>query len=156
MLVDYGYVPTTPANNAPHYLYGRGTDCDHQVELPVREERISCPLCASEHEFSLLKRIFLSPNMEQVWWEHWNPTTGHVESDRKRMEERMHRHSETISEQLGIRHNFERIDHSEIVREREKKGPDRNGKTVHSGLQSTHDRAVADGRKPSKGKFVWK
>lgn len=154
MLLDYGYIPAPVANNAPHYLYGKGTDCEHQVELPIREERISCPLCASEHEFSLLKRIFLAPYCEQVWWSHYNPTTGRMESDRKAMQRHLTDHSHRISDELGIGHEYKRIDPSEVLKERAAKGADRNGKTVEGALVSTHNRAVAEGRKQSKGKFV--
>jgi hypothetical protein len=149
MLVDYGIVPKFVVGS-PHYLYGKGTDCDHQVELPVREERLSCPLCASEHQFSLLKRIFLAPAMEQVWWSHWNPTTGQEESDRKRMQHHLNEKADRASERLGIAHEFHRNDFTALRQEAE-----RAGKDTQTPLRSTHDRAVKAGTKESKGRFTF-
>lgn len=155
VLIELGYMQVA-MTQAAHYLYGRGT-CEHTVEVPINDsDTIWCPVCQWENlEPSQLKRIYVSPAQQQVWHEHWNWTTGRVESDRKGMEEELHRHSQTISEELGIAHEFERIDHSELIAAREAKGADRNGKEVGSGWQSQHDQAVKDGRKDSKGKYVW-
>lgn len=153
-LIDRGYLNTAPANNAPHWLYGKGTDCTHTVELPIHESYISCPICASEHETSLLKRIYVSPNALPVWHEFYCPATGRVESDRRRMEQNMAAHSDKISADLGIAHNIVRTDYHELWKLAEERGEDPNGKSVHTGLKSQHDTAVAEGRKESRGRFV--
>jgi hypothetical protein len=152
-LFDLGYLPLLPATNAPRYLYGKGDHCAHVVEVPIRESRLWCPVCKlTDQSPSMLKRIFVAPAMQQVWHEHFNWTTGQLESDRKRMEEHLHAHSSQISEDLGIGHTFERTDPSEL---RKMAKTNKNGNTVETGLPATHDRAVQEGRKPSRGKFVW-
>lgn len=154
LLIDRGYLPGPVANNTPHYQYGKGTDCTHTVELPIRESHISCPICADNHDYSLLKRIYVSPNALPVWHTFYCPATGRVESDRRRMEQNMSAHSQKISEDLGIAHNIVRTDHTELWKMAEARGEDENGKSVHTGLKSQHDKAVAEGRKESRGRFV--
>jgi len=154
MLVDFGYLPVMPAVNSPHYTYGKGTDCAHTIEVPIRETHIACVLCATEHEHSLLRRIYTAPAMQQVWWEHWNPATGHVESDRKRMQHRLDAQADQVSESTGIGHTFTRGDFSEYGKDRAAKGADKYGKEFGEGLVATHNKAVASRKRDSKGKFV--
>ena len=152
ILYDLGMVDAIPANNAPKYLYRPNPErpeCDHTVELPIRETYLWCPLCALEGHHSQLKRTYLAPAMQQVWWEHWNPTTGQVESDRKRMQHHLNQQADEVSEKLGIAHEFHRNDFTALRKEAEAQGKD-----TQTPLRSTHDRAVAAGTKESKGRFV--
>lgn len=155
VLVDYGYIARAPANNATWYRYGKGSECDHTVKLPIREERLWCPICTVDSRYSQLRRIYEAPAQQQVWHEHWNMATGRVESDRKRMEQHGRAHADRISEELGIAHSFERADWSELRATAEADLPTAKTDSMAQALVSTHDRAVAEGRKESKGRFVY-
>jgi hypothetical protein len=155
LLIDYGFLDAPVANNACRYPFRphpEHRDCDHHVLLYSTDDTAWCPLCATEQRHSLLKRAWVAPTVQSMWHEHFNWTTGQLESDRKRMEEHLHAHSSQISEDLGIGHTFERTDPSEL---RKMAKTNKNGNTVETGLPATHDRAVQEGRKPSRGKFVW-
>lgn len=153
LLFELGYLPFVPANNKPHYLYGpyESSRCEHHVEVPIREQYLWCPVCKVEgDEPSMLKRKFVAPAMQQVWHEHYNFSTGRVESDRKRMEQHLRAKSDAVSESLGIKHNFIRADYGELKRHAENHGMD-----LQTSLEATHDRAVTEGRRESRGKYVW-
>jgi hypothetical protein len=152
LLIDRGMIDREPPNNARHWLYGKGSECEHTVELPINESTVWCPLC--DH-LSQLRKIFVAPAVQQVWHEHVNWATGRVESDRKRMEQYGRAHAEQVSEELGIAHGFERADPGELRREAERRGGTEKADKMAEALVSTHDRAVSEGRKESRGKFVY-
>lgn len=154
VLWDLGMIDRPPANNARYWLYGKGSECDHQVELPINESRLWCPLCTQAGEISQLKKIFVAPFQQEVWHEHFNVATGQVESDRKRMEAHGKAHADKISEELGIAHGFERADYGELRATAMETLPTGKTDSMQQALVSTHDQAVKDGRKDSKGKFV--
>lgn len=155
VLIDYGYIDREPPNNAIWYKYGKGSECGHVVRVPIREERLWCPICTTEGVYSQLRRVWESPSMQQVWHEHWNMATGRMESDRKQMEQHGKAHADKISEELGIAHSFERVDWSELRKTAEADLPTSKTDSMAQALVSTHDRAVAEGRKESKGRFVY-
>jgi hypothetical protein len=172
ILIEYGYITKPPVNNATWFPYGKsgcGQDecshfhCDHTVMLPTREERMWCPLCTMEGRYSQLKRIYECPQIHQVWHEFECMATGQTESDRKKMEMHGKDHAARISDELGIDHQFERVDYSELRREAENRKPNKKvtsvsktpGDDMAEAMVSTHDQAVKDGRKQSKGRFTF-
>lgn len=165
-LAYLGWVTDPPATNAPYYTFGPVdglSACDHRVEMQFRDgDETWCPICSFDHHHSRLRRkITQAPHAAQVWHDFYSPATGRVETDRKKFTQRGKAHVDAVSEELGIDHSFERTDASDLMANIN--GADRSltGRRGQSkadqaaeALATTHDVAVAQGRKESKGTFV--
>jgi hypothetical protein len=139
------------AANQPHFTYGRGSNCDHTIDLPIREQTVWCPLCRLEdRELSQLRRVFHSPSVRAVMHEHHNLTTGQVESDHRKFATHLSDAAKRHEDRLGFPAKYEPTHPVELRREME-----RMGKDTELGLPATHDRQIATGEKESKGKFVY-
>jgi hypothetical protein len=153
-LLDHGFLAEPVANNAPRYPYRPNPalpECDHHVLLPYRDDIVWCPICASAGHHSQLKRAWLSPSMQQVWWEHHNMATGQLESDRRRMDVHLADASKRAEDRLeGTPANFVRTDYTELRKLKAERGGD-----ITLGLDATHDRAVQEGRKDAVGKTTF-
>ena len=159
-LVEIGWLNDLPANNAPWYTFGPGpaSSCDHWIEMQYRDgDETWCPLCSTENRHSRLRRkILAAPHATQVWHSFHSHVTGREESDRRSFERHGSDHAKKISDELGIGHSFSRTDASDLrktVTGYDRKGRDREA-VAGEALRATHDRAVAEGRKESKGKTV--
>lgn len=139
----------------PQHVYeGRcpvHSDADHEVVCQLtsntNESMLWCDDdCKEAGEWTQLRKCWREQGvrMATVWQDTGIPnlTTGRVESDPKKFREHLKVASREMEERLGIPVDFQPTDPSD---------------TYHSdeGLDATHDRAVADGRKDSRGRFVW-
>lgn len=160
ILIDYGHLEPdqTVPNNVTWYPYAKGSECSHRVSFPATvvgsppEATISCPLCAMEHNYSLLRRVFENPSMPPVWHEHYNHTTNAIESDRRGMDRHLKQMSEEATARNGIAHNFVRTDPAEmraLVTDTKKQDE------MSEALVATHNQRVKEGKKESKGRFTF-
>jgi len=167
-LVEIGWLTDLPANNARWFTYGpapadkKGNPypdvCDHWIEMQYRDgDETWCPLCATEHRRTRLKRkILQAPHAPPVWHSFYSHATGQEESDRKAFQRHGSDHAKRQSDELGIGHSFTRTDSSEILSTMtgtDRKGRDRDT-VVGEALRATHDKAVADGRKAPTEKKI--
>lgn len=154
LLLDYGFLAEPVAINAPRFPYKphpEHLDCEHHVLLPYRDDSVWCPICATEGHHSLLKRAWVAPAMWQVWWEHQNMATGQLESDRHRMDVHLADASKRAEDRLeGTPANFVRTDYTELRKLKAERGGN-----IEAGLASTHDKAVAEGKKERVGKTTY-
>lgn len=103
-------------------------------------------LCRGTYEWTRLRKSYsaMGTNFAQVWHDTGVPnlTTGRVESDPKKFATHLRDQSRIMEERLGMPVDYQPCDPSD---------------TFHSdeGLDATHDRAVRDGQKDSRGRFVW-
>lgn len=161
-LVELGFLAVLPPINATRWLYTSRPEgnppgrCQHAVEVPIRERGIWCPACRlTEQPPSYLQRTWTAPNMHQVWHSHFNLTTGKEESDPRKFEDSLRRSADRQSEITNIEHTYTRSDPTEIFNHRAEQGESKRGHDPRAGLKSTHDRAVAEGRKEPTGKTTW-
>lgn len=120
-----------------------------QVTSNVRESFIWCDECRESREYTQLKKSYQSQgvSMAQVWHDTdtINLSTGRVESDPRKFKEHLRIKSEEMEERLGIKVDYQPVDLTD---------KDALGVT-DEGMDATHDAAVRDGRKDSRGRFVW-
>lgn len=138
-------------STAPCPLYGDACDRSVTCQLTtnINESVIWCNECAEQHEWTQLKKSFqaMGTNFARVWHDTGIPniTTGRVESDPKKFATHLRDESRRAEERLGMPVNYEPVDLTD---------KDALGVT-EEGMDATHDRAVKDGRKDSRGRFVW-
>jgi hypothetical protein len=104
-------------------------------------------LCSEQSLWTRLKKSYASmgTRFATVWQDtgQVNMTTGRVESDPKKFAQHLRDKSRIMEERLGMPVDFQPCDPSDTRIDSDE------------GLDSQHDRAVRDGRKDSRGRFVW-
>ena len=113
-------------------------DPDDSTKQLYDSKQMFCESCAAVFR----RRFgFSTPAMMH---EHYNPALGRTVSSRREMREAAKMASERATERTGIFHDYQPVDLRDPS-----VAPDSD-----DGLQSQHDRAVEEGRKESKGRFV--
>lgn len=113
-------------------------DPDDPTKALYDSKQMTCSSCAEPFR----RRFgFSTPAMMH---EHYNASLGRVVSSRREMREAAKVASAEATERTGILHDFQPVDLRDPS-----VAPDSD-----DGLQSQHDRAVVEGRKESKGRFV--
>lgn len=141
---QYVYEGKCPVHSTPD----REVFC--QLTSNVNESIIWCDDdCREMQEWTQLRKSFQSQGtaFATVWQDTdtVNLTTGRVETDARKFAQHLRDRSAQESERLGMTVDFQPVDPT-----------DRDALGVtDEGLDATHDRAVADGRKDSRGRFVW-
>lgn len=120
-----------------------------QLTTNTNESMLWCQECAREHEYTQMKKSYqeMGTSFATVW-QHTdipNLTTGRVETDPKKFAIHLREQSEIMGERLGMKVDYQPVDMTD---------KDALGVT-DEGLDATHDRAVAEGRKDSRGRFVF-
>lgn len=101
-------------------------------------KQVACESCSTPFR----RRFgFSTPAMMH---EHYNPALGRTVSSRREMREAAKVASAEATERTGILHDYQPVDLRDPS-----VAPDSD-----DGLQSQHDRAVEEGRRESKGRFV--
>lgn len=127
---------------------GNPADIRCQVVSNIRESGIWCDECgeAETPDPCLLMRSFTAAPFTPatVWHDTDTPnmTTGRVESDPKKFARHLAEQSEIMAERLGMPVDYQPCDPADTY-------------VSDEGLDATHDRAVSEGRKDSRGRFVW-
>lgn len=120
-----------------------------QLTTNTNETMLWCQECASAHEYVQLKKAYQEQGVSfpRVWQDIGipNPTTGQVESDPRKFREHLHVASEQMAERLGMKVDYQPVD----LTDRDALG------VTDEGMDATHDQAVKDGRKDSRGRFVF-
>lgn len=105
--------------------------------------------CRSTGAWTQMKKSYQSmgTSFGRVWHNPGTPhlATGKPVSGMKDLKEQLHVASEEMGERLGMAVNYEPVDLSE----KEALG------VTEEGMDSTHDMAVKQGRKDSRGRFVF-
>lgn len=142
----------------PQYVYeGRcpiHSTADHEVICQLssntNESMLWCEDdCAATQQWTALRKSFQSmgTRFARVWQDtgQVNLATGRVESDPRKFEEHLHVASREAEERLGMAVDYQPTDPTDT---------DALGVT-EEGMDATHDQQVRDGRKDSRGRFVW-
>lgn len=121
-----------------------------QLTTNVNETQLWCrDDCQIEQEWVALKKAYASMGVAMATvWQHTdipNLTTGRVETDPKKFATHLREQSEIMGERLGMKVDYQPVD----MTDREALG------VTDEGMDSTHDIAVKEGRKDSRGRFVW-
>ncbi len=120
-----------------------------QLTTNVNESMLWCQDCSAAREYTQLKKSYQSQgiSMATVWHDtgEINLTTGRVESDPRKFATHLRDQSEIASERLGMPVDYQPVDMTD---------KDALGVT-DEGMDATHDQAVRDGRKDSRGRFVF-
>lgn len=102
--------------------------------------------CRDMHEWTQLRKCWqaMGTMFATVWQDTDIPnlTTGRVETDPKKFARHLADKSKEMEDRLGMPVDYQPCDPSDTY-------------VSDEGLDATHDRAVADGRKDSRGRFVW-
>jgi hypothetical protein len=138
-------------STVPCPIYGDA--CDRSVTCQfttnVNESVIWCSECSEQHEWTQLKKCFqaMGTNFATVWQDTDTPnlTTGRVETDPKKFARHLREQSEIMGERLNMKVDYQPVDMTD---------KDALGIT-DEGMDSTHDVAVREGRKDSRGRFVF-
>ncbi len=105
--------------------------------------------CKSAHEWVQLKKSYADMHISTatVWQDTGIPnlTTGRVESDARKFATHLREQSEIMGERLGMAVDYQPVD----MTDRDALG------VTDEGLDATHDAAVREGRKDSRGRFVF-
>lgn len=121
-----------------------------QVTSNVNESGIWCAECGTEASiYTRLKKAYASmaTRFSKVWHDTGIPnmTTGRVESDPRKFAAHLREQSEIMGERLGMKVDYQPVD----LTDKEALG------VTDEGMDATHDRAVAEGRKDSRGRFIF-
>lgn len=121
-----------------------------QITSNINESGIWCAECGGEaSSYTRLKKAYASmaTRFSRVWHDTGIPnmTTGRVESDPRKFAAHLREKSEEMGERLGIKVDYQPVDLTD---------KDALGVT-DEGMDATHDRAVAEGRKDSRGRFLF-
>ena len=120
-----------------------------QLHTNTNESSLWCQECSSHREYTQMKKSYQEQGVSfpRVWQDIGipNPTTGQVESDPRKFREHLHVASREMEERLGMKVDYQPVDMTD---------KDALGVT-DEGMDATHDRAVAEGRKDSRGRFVF-
>lgn len=105
--------------------------------------------CRDNQEWTALKKCWaaMGTRFARVWHDTDTPNlaTGRVETDPRKFREHLHVASREAEERLGMAVDYQPTDPT-----------DRDALGVtDEGMDTTHDQAVRDGRKDSRGRFVW-
>lgn len=139
---------TTPTGCPAHSSPIRKVIC--QLITNVNESSLWCPdACKEMHEWTHLKKAYASMGIfhAQIWQDCDIPnlTTGRVETDPRKFATHLHEQSEIMSERLNMKVDYQPTDPT-----------DRDALGItDEGMDATHDRAVKEGRKDSRGRFVF-
>lgn len=133
-----------------HTDHATGTQVVCQLTSNVNESIIWCDDdCRESQEWTQLRKSFQSMGtaFATVWQDTDTPnlTTGRVETDARKMQHYLNQRAEEEGERLGMTLDYQIVDPTDH---------DALGIT-DEGIDATHDRAVKDGRKDSRGRFVW-
>lgn len=121
-----------------------------QLTTNTRETTLWCPDdCKSSHEWVQMKKAYaeMGTSFATVWQDTDIPnlSTGRVETDPKKFRQHLAQKSEEMAERLGMAVDYQPVDMTD---------KDALGVT-DEGLDATHDAAVREGRKDSRGRFVF-
>ncbi len=121
-----------------------------QLTTNVRETTLWCPDdCKAESAWVQMRKAWqdMGVNAATVWHDtgQVNMTTGRVETDARKFAAHLREQSEIMGERLGMKVDYQPVDMTD---------KDSLGVT-DEGLDATHDAAVREGRKDSRGRFVW-
>lgn len=139
---------TSPAGCPVHSSLTAKVIC--QLTTNVNETSLWCrDDCRDAHEWTQLRKSYQAMNIAtfQVWQDtdQINLATGRVETDPRKFREHLHVASEEASERLGMKVDYQPVD----MTDRDALG------VTDEGMDATHDAAVREGRKDSRGRFVW-
>ena len=134
----------------PCPLYGRDDgDVVCQMTSNVNESFLWCEECGESGSWTQLRKSFQSQGIAfaQVWQASDTPnlSTGKIESDPRKFKEHLYAAGQEMAERIGMPVNYEPVD----MTDRDALG------VTDEGMDATHDRAVAEGRKDSRGRFVF-
>lgn len=123
-------------------------DVTCQLTSNIRETTIFCEECGEHGEWTQMKKSYqaMGTRFATVWQDTGIPNlaTGQVESDPKKFAEHLRVAGEEMGERLGMKVDYQPAEMTD--------------KAAHGvtdeGLDATHDRAVKEGRKDSRGRFV--
>ncbi len=120
-----------------------------QLTSNVNESGVWCEICGEDGVWTRLSKSYQSQGVRimTVWQDTDTPnlTTGRVETDARKMQQYLDMRSDIEGERLNMKVDFQIVDPT-----------DRDALGVtDEGMDATHDRAVSDGRKDSRGRFVW-
>lgn len=121
-----------------------------QLTTNVRETTIWCPDdCKQEAAWVQMHKAWaeMGTSFATVWQDTDIPnlSTGRVETDPKKFRQHLAQKSEEMAERLGMAVDYQPVDMTD---------KDALGVT-DEGMDATHDAAVREGRKDSRGRFVW-
>lgn len=120
-----------------------------QLTTNTNESIIWCAECAVAHEYTQMHKAFAEMGISHatVWHDTGVPnlTTGRVESDPRKFAVHLREQGERMGERLGMATDYQPAD----LTDRDALG------VTDEGMDATHDRAVKDGRKDSRGRFVF-
>lgn len=120
-----------------------------QLTSNTNESGIWCEECGERNLWTRLLKSFQSQgtNFARVWHDTDTPNlaTGQVESDPRKFREHLHVASEQMAERLNMPVDYQPCDMTD---------KDALGVT-DEGMDATHNQAVKDGRRDSRGRFVW-
>lgn len=120
-----------------------------QLTTNTNESIIWCDECGADGRWTQLRKSFASmgTRFARVWHDTDTPnlTTGRVETDARKFARHLADESKRMEDRLGQRVDFQPVDPT-----------DRDALGVtDEGMDATHDQAVRDGRKDSRGRFVF-
>ena len=113
----------------------------HHDDTASRLDTPTCPNCHIR-----TKRVFGFSSPE-TFEPHYNYSAGAYVTSKRDLMNKLKVNAAERSERLGIPHTPTLIDRAEVK-------PEELGVTDH-GMKETHDRAVAEGRKPPTGKITF-
>lgn len=138
---------TTPSGCPIYSDLERKVVC--QLTTNTNESSLWCDECAEAHEYVQMKKSYQAMGISAatVWQDTGIPniSTGRVESDPKKFAAHLREASEKMGERLGTNVDYQPMDMTD---------KDSLGVT-DEGMDATHDIAVKEGRKDSRGRFVW-
>ncbi len=138
---------TTPGGCPVHSDLTRKVIC--QVVSNVRESFLWCDDCRGAHEYTQLRKSYQEQGvaMASVWQDTdtINLSTGRVETDRKKFAAHLRHQSEIMGERLGMKVDYQPCDMTDKA----------SLGVTDEGMDATHNVAVREGRKDSRGRFVW-
>lgn len=131
----------------PQFYYRSG-DPDRPCILVsnTREQTLWCPGCSASGVGNMLTRVMFSPAVFSVWHKDDGPNiaTGRLIGDRRQLRSAFRDGEDRQEEVTGYRPNYVESSPAEMLA----------NSASDDGLQSQHDRAVSEGRKESRGRFV--
>ena len=140
------YEATTPC---PIWSETRDGPVLCQLTTNINESFIWCEECGHSSQWTQLRKSYQAQGIAfaQVWQDTdtINLTTGRVETDARKFKVKLWEESRKAEERLGMPVCYEPID----LTDRDALG------ITDEGMDSTHDAAVRDGRKDSRGRFVF-
>lgn len=131
-------------SKSPCPMFDDGRHC--LMESEFRESQLWCNMeCHEEQLWTPMVRHYASTNFGRVMHEHQNVAVGKPISDMRQFKDELARASDRESERMGFTVDYQPADLTDTT----------TLNVTDEGLDSTHDQAIKDGRKESKGRFVW-